>query len=152
MNEKNSSEDRRLEQFAERFSAAIPELSDEAVGRIEQSMGREIRRVTLLRYVQTFLAAAAVLAVLLTGILLMQGRGGPKPDVVEVEQPGPEAVPAPEKPRIAKDVAPGKAPVPVATIVEDRLMVALPVPSPPAGEEEPLVPLEDYQSLIGDLN
>jgi hypothetical protein len=146
MSEKNSNEDERLEQFTQRFSAAIPELSDEAIGRIEQSMGCEIRRVTRLRYVQTFVAAAAVLAILLTGILLMQGRGGPKPDVAEVEQP--------ERPGIVENVIASETPVPagVPVAVEDRMIVAVAVSSPREEEGESLVPLEDYQSLIGDWN
>ncbi len=145
MNEKNSSEDPRLEQFAERFSVAIPELPDEAIDRIEQSMGREIRRVSVIRFRRAVLAVSVAAAVLLVVVgVVMQQRSAQRPDVAE--QPGPvvpvreEAIPE-EKPAAE-----------IPAVVEDRMIVAVAAPALPAEKEEPLVPLDDYRSLIGDVN
>ncbi len=147
MNETNSSEDGRLDEFAKRFSGAIPELSDEAIARIEQSMGREMGRVTMLRFVRGFLglAAAAVLLVAIS-LAVMQRHAGQRPDVA-VEQPQPE--PVPDRPLAEEDLLPVTA---EEAVVEDHMIVAVAVPTPPDEEAEPLVPLDDYQSLIGDVN
>ena len=120
--------DESLRQFAREFDAARPQLSAAALERVRQGMWAEVRRVER-RRARLLVACGSLAAGLLVavGALTFALRGGPQP---RVEGPIADARDAPPK-------------------VEEHFRIALnwqPAAGVPAA---PLVPLDEYRSLIG---
>jgi len=133
-------DDRELERFAQRFEAARPELSDEAMARIEGTLHREVRQVAARRNVRRLAVATVGLAacVLVAIGLSSFPRGN---DPVAKQNPA-------ERERTEEPTP--KQPPAVAEMIEDRFEVAISIPHNTDTPSGPLVSLKRYQSLIGD--
>jgi len=138
MSEPGDNEDQRLDEFARRLAESLPTLSEDAMQRVEQAMRREFSRVRRRQLVVKLTSAAALVATLLVavGILVSRHDVGPRPGQGKVPQ---DEVAVPED---QGEVAP---------VVEDRFVVAVTMPVE-GTSDPPLLPLEDYRSLIEDVN
>lgn len=138
MSEPGDNKGRRLEEFARRLTESLPELSDDAMQRIGQAMRGEVRRVRRRqRMVKlTWVVALAASLLVAVGILAIRHGAGPRPG----QGKGPENEVA--LPEDRGDIPP---------VVEDRFVVAVTMPDE-AASDPPLLRLDDYRSLIEDMN
>ena len=138
MSEPGDNEDQRLEDFARRLTESLPELSEDAMQRVGQAMRGEVRRVRRRqRMVKlTWVSALAATLLVAVGILAIRHGAGPRPG----QGKGPEH-------EVALPEDQGEIP----PVVEDRFVVVVTMPDE-ATSDPPLLRLEDYRSLIEDVN
>jgi len=136
--DRRTEEDRRLEDFARRLTESLPELSEDAMQRVGQAMRGEVRRVRrrqrLLK--STWIASLAAGLLLAVGILAIRNGAGPRPG----QGKGPEDEIAVTEDQ--SEIRPG---------VEDRFVMVVTV-ADGATSDPPLLRLEDYRSLIEEVN
>lgn len=129
------SDEMRFHEYAAELEALRPELPEESLGRIRRTMEAEILRLDRRRrawmvFSGGSLAAAAAVAI---GFFVAWLRVGPGPDMAVLRPP---AEPAAAEP----------------PVIEDQYRIAFHVEAAPGTPSAPLLPLDDYRSLIGDVN
>jgi hypothetical protein len=123
--------DESLHRFAGRFDAARPELPPEALERVRRCLSAEIVRQERRRRVRLAVVCGGLAAGLLIAIGgLFHGMQGRRP--------------APRQPIIAQSPA-------SSTDIEDRYRVAIEWPAAVGVPAAPLVPLNEYRTLIGEI-
>ena len=136
MSNPDDNKDPVLEQFTQHLTDSLPELPEEAMRRIKQAMHAEVRRVRRRRRIVQWTAVAALAASLLAavGIPAIWRGAETKPGLgTEIE------------------VAASEEPSETPPIVEDRFVVAVTIPDETTSAS-PLLRLDDYRSLIEDVN
>jgi len=124
-----------LTQFAEEFSASLPELSRSSLARIERRLSAELDRTGPLPHAPAYaftvrIAAAMAIAVGFVAVVLR--------DRPEQHDHMPETTAA--------------SPPAEAVVVEDRYRVAMVMPAASGVSVDPLLPLDEYRSLIEDVH
>ena len=138
MNEPGDNEDQRLDEFSRRLTESLPELPEDAMQRVGQAMRGEVRRTRRRQRILklTWVAALAATLLLAVGTLAIRHGAGPRPG----QYKGPEYEAA--LPEDQGEIPP---------VVEDRFVMVVTMPDE-ATSDLPLLRLENYRSLIEDLN